>query len=245
MVSGLVVGCLGEAVIQALGLASLVTGVVLGGLYGLLFALWVARRAVSPGAGLLWGLGYAFLLWLAGPAGLFSLLGDSGEPPAMGMIDTARAHFPELVAYILCLGLPLGLALGTLGSLRSPPEQERFSLPRALVVGGVAGSVGGWVFGRWMAQIDFFPLIAGLVGSDSPTVGMTLHFAIAVFIGASFGMLFQRDVRGFGSSLGWGMGYGVLWWFWGRSRSCPSWGLVCPTGRTSGVTRCSARWWGT
>ncbi len=228
MVSGLVVGCLGGAVIQALGLASLVTGMVLGGLYGLLFALLVARRAVSTGAGLLWGLGYAFLLWLAGPAGLFPLLGDSGEAPAMGMIDTARAHFPELVAYILCLGLPLGLALGTLGSLRSPPEQERFSLPRALVVGGVAGIVGGWTFGRWMAQVDFFPLIAGLVGSDSPTVGMVLHFAIAVFIGASFGVLFQRDVRGFGSSLGWGMGYGVLWWFLGPLTLMPILGVSAP-----------------
>ncbi|MCA1675086.1 MAG: NAD(P)/FAD-dependent oxidoreductase, partial [Actinobacteria bacterium] len=49
---------------------------------------------------------------------------------------------------------------------------------------------------------DFFPLIASLVNSDSPTVGMMIHYAIAVFIGASFGALFQRDVRGFGSSLG-------------------------------------------
>ncbi len=170
---------------------------------------WSARRAVSPGAGLLWGLGYAFLLWLAGPAGLFPLLGGSGaasaEVSAMGMLDTARAHFPELIAYLLLFGLPLGLALGILGSLRPPPGQVRFSWSRALVVGGVAGIVGGWAFGRWMAQVDFFPLIAGLVNSDSPTVGMMLHYAIAVFIGASFGMLFQRDVRGFGSSLGWGM----------------------------------------
>ncbi len=146
----------------------------------------------------------------------------------MGMIVTARAHFPELVAYVLCLGLPLGLALGTLGSLRSPPEQERFSLPRALVVGGVAGIVGGWAFGRWMAQVDFFPLIAGLVGSDSPTVGMVIHFAIAVFIGASFGILFQRDVRGFGSSLGWGVGYGILLWFLGPLTLLPILGVSVP-----------------
>jgi uncharacterized membrane protein YagU involved in acid resistance len=219
LVSGLVVGCLGGAVIWALGLASLVTGMVLGGLYGLLFALLVARRAVSPGAGLLWGLGYALLLWLAGPTGLFPLLGDSGaasaEALAMGMLDTARAHFPELIAYLLCFGLPLGLALGILGSLRPPPAQEPFSLPRALLVGGAAGIVGGWAFGRWMAQVDFFPLIAGLVNSYSPTVGMMLHYAIAVFIGASFGVLFQRDVRGFGSCLGWGLAYGIFWWFLG------------------------------
>ncbi len=96
--SGLVVGCLGGAVIWALGLASLLTGVVLGGLYGLLFTLLVGRRAGSPGAGLLWGFGYAFLLWLAGPAGLFPLLGDSGaasaEVPAMGMLDTRPRPLP-------------------------------------------------------------------------------------------------------------------------------------------------------
>jgi uncharacterized membrane protein YagU involved in acid resistance len=209
----LLVGCVGGAVIWAIGLASLVGGVALGGLYGLIFALLVAQRAVSPGAGLLWGLGYALLLWLAGPAGLFPLLG--GGAPAMGMLGTARAHFPDLAAYLLFFGLPLGVTLGIFGSLRPPPGQARFSLPRALVVGGAAGVVGGWAFGKWMAQVDFFPLIAGLVGSSSVMVGMTLHFTIAVIIGASFGVLFQRDVRGFGSCLGWGLGYGIFWWFLG------------------------------
>ncbi len=28
--------------------------------------------------------------------------------PAMGMLDVARAHFPELNAYLLCYGAPLG-----------------------------------------------------------------------------------------------------------------------------------------
>jgi uncharacterized membrane protein YagU involved in acid resistance len=211
-IAGLLIGCLGGAVIWAIGLASSLTGVALGGLYGLLFALLVARRAIDPGAGLLWGLGYALLLWLAGPAGLFPLLEGAR---AIGMLDTARAHFPELVAYLLCFGLPLGVTLGIFGSLRPLPGQARFSLPRALVVGGAAGVVGGWAFGKWMAQVDFFPLIAGLVGSSSVMVGMTLHFTIAVIIGASFGVLFQRDVRGFGSCLGWGLAYGIFWWFLG------------------------------
>ena len=213
VIAGLLIGCLGGAVIWAIGLASLVGGVALGGLYGLIFALLAAPRTVSPGAGLLWGLGYALLLWLAGPAGLFPLL--DGGAPAMGMLGTARAHFPDLAAYLLCFGLPLGVTLGIFGSLRPPPGQARFSLPRALVVGGAAGVVGGWAFGKWMAQVDFFPLIAGLVGSSSVMVGMTLHFTIAVIIGASFGVLFQRDVRGFGSCLGWGLGYGIFWWFLG------------------------------
>ena len=34
-------------------------------------------------------------------------------------------------------------------------------------------------------------------------------------IGATFGLLFQRDVRGYGSCMGWGLGYTVFWWFAG------------------------------
>jgi uncharacterized membrane protein YagU involved in acid resistance len=74
-----------------------------------------------------------------------------------------------------------------------------------------------------MAQVDFFPLIAGLIKSDSPMVGVTLHFIFAVIIGATFGLLFQRDVRGYGSNMGWGVGYGILWWFLGPLTILPIW----------------------
>lgn len=216
-----VVGIIGGVVCMLLGLGTFVTGVILGGLYGLLFAWLGLYRAVSPGAGLLWGLAYAFLWWLVGPAGLFPFL--SGAMPEMGMLDAARGHFPELFAYLFCFGLPLGLVLGLWNSLRPQPGQPRFSWPRAMVVGGLAGMVGGWAFGKWMEQVNFFPLIAGLVNSDSTTVGITLHYVFAVIIGATFGLLFQRDVRGFGSSLGWGMAYGLLWWFLGPLTILPIW----------------------
>jgi uncharacterized membrane protein YagU involved in acid resistance len=184
----------------------------LGAAYGSVFALLAAAQASAPGGGLLWGLGYALLLWLALPAGLFPLL--EGEA-RMGMLDTARARFPELCTYLLCYGLPLGLTLGSVGALRPEPGRMRFNPPRALVVGGLAGIAGGWAFGRWMEQVDFFPLIAGILDSSSSGVGRTLHLLIAVVIGASFGVLFQRDVRGYGSSLGWGLAYGLFWWFLG------------------------------
>jgi uncharacterized membrane protein YagU involved in acid resistance len=217
----LIVGALGGALSMVLTHASCVTGVVLGGLYGLLFALLCAPRAVSAGGGLVWGLGYSFILWLALPAGVLPV--TMGGMPAMGMLDTARAHFHELVAYVLCFGVPLGVALGTLGGLQPQPGQARFSFPRAVVVGGLAGLLGGWAFGKWMAQVDFFPLIAGLINSDSPMVGVTLHFIFGVIIGATFGLLFQRDVRGYGSNMGWGVGYGILWWFLGPLTIMPIW----------------------
>jgi hypothetical protein len=216
-----IVGTAGSLVVNMVVPASLIINILLGAMYGLLFALLAAPRAISPGSGLLWGLGYAFILWLAIPAGIVPVL--MGGMPAMGMLDTARAQFPELVAYMLGFGTPLGLALGAWGGLQAYPGQPRFSLPRAMAVGGLAGMVGGWAFGKWMSQVNFFPLIAGLANSESMMVGMTLHFIFAVIIGASFGVLFQRDVRGYGSSMGWGAGYGLLWWFLGPLTILPIW----------------------
>jgi uncharacterized membrane protein YagU involved in acid resistance len=209
---GTVVGAAGGGVFHTLGYAPPVPGLLLGGPSGLLFALLAGRRASGPGAGLLWGLAFFLLLWLAGPVTLLPIVTHAAGFCSCG---TARAHFPELVAYLLCFGLPLGLALGLVGGRPPGAAPRPFSFARALVGGGAAGVVGGWAFGRWMAAVQFFPLIAGLAHSDSPDVGMALHFLIAVGIGASFGLLFQPDVRGPGSSMGWGLGYGIFWWLLG------------------------------
>jgi hypothetical protein len=245
-----IAGASGGAVAALAIQASIIISVLLGALYGLLFAFLAAPRAVTPGAGLLWGLGYVLILWLAIPAGIVPVF--MGRMPAMGMLDTARAHFPELIAYLLCYGTPLGLTLGTWGMRKkerergeageegtrrnliypslspSPPlplflPHSSFSWPRAIIVGGMAGIAGGWAFGKWMAQVNFYPLIAGLVHSDSMMVGVTLHFVFAVIIGASFGALFQRDVSGYGSCMGWGAGYGLFWWFLGPLTILPIW----------------------
>lgn len=217
---GVLVGALGGTLERALapGLSS--HGVLVSAAYGLIFALLFGPRAKSPGAGLIWGLGYAFLLWVAVPAGILPVA--MGAMPSMGMLSSARARFPELVAYLICFGMPLGVASGLLG-LRSGPVQPRYSVSRAIVLGGLAGIVGGWAFGKWMAQVNFFPLIAELVDSQSRHVGMTLHFIIAVIIGATFGLLFQRDVLGYGSCMGWGLGYGMFWWFLGPLTIMPLW----------------------
>src|SRR6266702_557649 len=72
-----------------------------------------------------------------------------------------------------------------------------------------------------MAKVDHFPLIAGLIHLSSRNAGVALHFVFAFIIGASFGLLFQRDIRGYGSSLGWGMAFGILWWFLGPMTILP------------------------
>ena len=77
------------------------------------------------------------------------------------------------------------------------------------------------IFGRWMSAGDFFPLLAGLGVIHSHEMTVALHFGIAILIGATFGVLFQRDVRGYGSSMGWGLGYGIFWWFFGPLTALP------------------------
>ena len=57
--------------LQSLALGTPIThGLAVGGAFGLVFGIFFARRATSAGAGLIWGLAAAFLMWLVFPAGL-------------------------------------------------------------------------------------------------------------------------------------------------------------------------------
>jgi len=212
-------GVIGGAACSAVVTVSLPASLMLGGIYGLVFAVLCHRRAVSPGAGLIWGLGFALLLWLVVPAGVVPAIAEGVS--AIGRVDSLRAQFSQLVAYVLLFGMPLGMVLGIWGSRQVRPTQSAFSFRRALVAGGLAGCFGGWVFGRWMDKVDLFPVLGGLVNSHTRASGLAVHSLVATVIGAGFGLLFQRDIRGYGSSLGWGMAYGILWWFLGPMTILP------------------------
>ena len=224
IVCALAVGAAGGALLSLVGLVTPLIGISLGCGYGLIFCLVAGRRANTPGAGLLWGLAFALLFWLLGPVAIGSSF-VSTLPGSTIMLDTVRARFPDLVGYLLFFGAPLGICLGTVN--RFPTLQrvraDKFDLSRAAVVGGLSGIVGGWAFGQWMAKVNHFPLIAGLIHLSSPNAGVALHFIFAFIIGASFGLFFQRDVRGYGSSLAWGLGYGIFWWFLGPMTLMPLW----------------------
>ncbi len=210
---GLAVG-LGGGVVQSLAVGTPVThGLAVGGLFGLVFAVLFARRANSAGAGLIWGLAAAFLMWLVFPAGLRPLFAAGFH--SMAALGDARDQFPLLVGYLVCLGMPVGLTLGILGGLHSGRADVRFHWGRAIVAGGLAGLLAGFIFDRWMSAGDYFPLLAGLSHLPSRAVSLGLQFGIAVLMGVIFGILFQRDVRGYGSCMGWGVGYAILWWFLG------------------------------
>jgi len=192
---------------------SLLSGGLLGAAFGLAFGLFFARRATSPGAGLIWGLGSSFLLWILTVGGFFHLA--SGAKHSAMMFQDAQGHFSELVAYVLCLGMPVGVGLGIRGGFRASSPDKRFAWGRAMVAGGFAGTLGGLIFGRWVSSGNYYPLLAGFGELSSRNMTISLHFALALLIGMTFGLLFQRDVRGYGSCMGWGLGFGIFWWFFG------------------------------
>ena len=103
-VIGAGVGIAGGLLAMTAEHASSLPGPVIGASFGALFGFVFASRSVNPGAGLIWGLGYSFLLRLLLPVGILPLF--FGQMVTGGMLPTARSHFPELIAYIDCFGLP-------------------------------------------------------------------------------------------------------------------------------------------
>ena len=216
---GLLVGMAGGAV-QSLALGTPLTHeLAVGAAFGLAFALLFDRRATSAGAGLIWGLAAAFLMWVVFPAGLGPLFSRGFH--SMGAVGDARDQFPLLVGYLVCLGMPVGLVLGIRNGMRATASVSQFNWTRAMVAGGLAGILGGTIFDRWMSAGEFFPLLSGLSANLSPGGILVLQFLIAVLMGVIFGVLFQRDVRGYGSCMGWGVGYAILWWFLGPMTLLP------------------------
>src|SRR5260370_40870581 len=102
--------------------------------FGLAFGLFFARRATSPGAGLIWGLGSSFLLWILTAGGLFQFVATTGRF-AMRFQD-AQGHFAELVAYVLSLGVPVGVGLGIRAGFRTATPGKRVAEGRSMVAAG-------------------------------------------------------------------------------------------------------------
>ena len=210
---GLSTGMLGGAIESKILSAPMSHGILLGGIFGLAFSLFFARRATTPGAGLIWGLGSALLLWFVMPDGIHVLLLRSASSTAM--LNDAQARFPQLVAYLVCLGMPVGVVLGIRGGLRPKEGEPQFRWGRAVAAGGLAGTIGGLAFSGWEYAGGYLPLLEGLPDFQSQTRAVIMHFLVALLIGSIFGILFQRDVRGYGSSMGWGLGFGIFLWFFG------------------------------
>ncbi|WP_248305665.1 hypothetical protein [Agromyces sp. H66] len=93
---------------------------------------------------------------------------------------------------------------------------------RRVAAGAIGGVAGGIVFGMLMAMMGTLPMIAGMVGSDSPFVGFAVHLMISIMIGLGLTVLFGNlllttYVRG----LLVGMAYGAIWWVLGPLVAMP------------------------
>src|ERR1700731_2368372 len=142
---GCVLGTSGGLLQSAVTHTSTLSGGLLGAIFGLVFGLFFAQRASSPGAGLIWGLASSFLLWVISAGRIFYFVSLNGHSAAM--LQQARAHFPELVGFLLCIGMPVGVGLGIRLALRAYGAYRKFSWARAIVAGGVSGTLGGLIFG--------------------------------------------------------------------------------------------------
>ena len=228
---GLCIGIAGGVLYSVVLAMSLMHGIVYGGLFGLTFGLFFSRRTTSPGAGFIWGVAAALLLWIVVPAGILPLLHARHWN---AMLSDARASFPELVAFLVCLGMPVGVTLGTWGVFHSRTRLPKFSWGRAIVAGGLAGMLAGFVFGQWVSPGNYFPLLAGYGELDSRIATVVLHFAVALLMGATFWCPLPE--RHPWLRLVDGMGFGlqhVLVVSWSSyalpCRGAPATGLVCRT----------------
>ena len=94
---------------------------------------------------------------------------------------------------------------------------------RVIIVGGVAGYIGGLVFGAWLGDVGSFPLFAALFRGNSTAMGRAIYSFGTFVLGATYGVLFGREIRGIGVSMAWGVAYGYLWWVLGELTIFPFW----------------------
>ena len=190
---------------------------VLASLFGLLFGLFFSKRATSRSRPHLES-------WFC----IFPV--DRGprrsRPFAFrcrhveSMFGDAQEHFPELVAYLVCLGMPVEF----FGVFPAPSAARRTS--RRLVGGEplllAASQVCSAERYSGAGCLREIFSVAWWIGSDS----FTRHDGRTAFRDCH---LDRRNVRaalsagcsGFGSSMGWGLGYGIFWWFFGPLTMLP------------------------
>lgn len=193
----------------------LIPHLIVSALLGSIFGLLLGRLVTTPGAGLMWGIVFGLLWWIVGPLTILPLMQDA---ETIWSITTARLAFPLFTGLAVSFGAMLGLlywlAFGLIfGPLSLSHVRELTRLfVGAVLGGGLAGLLGGLIYGLWMDRADFFPLVASMIGSESASVGYGIHLLVSSSIGVTYGVLFQREIRGLGSSIAWGVAYGFIWW---------------------------------
>ncbi|MDQ3250187.1 MAG: hypothetical protein M3Q45_13385 [Chloroflexota bacterium] len=201
-------------------------------LLGILFGAVIGGSVHSAGSGLVWGQATGLLWWLAGPLTLLPLLRSQA---VRWDADAVQMLLPQLLGLVAAYGALMGFSYAWFVDRlnRRLPSPAAGSVPataqratpvahpivsrrvRALIVGGVGGLLGSWVFVWGLVGADFYTVVAEIVRSDSLAVGRTLHYLIGAIIGCSFGLLFDHEDQHPGNGLLDGINYGLLWWMIG------------------------------
>jgi uncharacterized membrane protein YagU involved in acid resistance len=208
-------------------LAVVAVGVVTGALYGALVPYSTAPRSPRLGARLVQGITLGYLAWIVVALTIVPL--DEIDTLAW-TAALARERFDVFPGYLLFGVLLTFLFCMVAGGARflfsdELRQYDRLTAGpqrlRAVIRGAVAGIVGGLLFTTVMVQVGALGRVSRLVGAESPVVGFFVHMVVAVLVGVTYALLFRRhsfDVR---SGLGWGVAYGLLWWFLGALTLLP------------------------
>lgn len=184
-----------------------------------------AAQAAGPAA--TQGAAYGFLLWVLLP---LTVVPGLREGQLLWSADQVQGRFASLPAFVLLGTLTAGVytALARLMRLlfaatggQAEEEGVGARTIRAVGRGAMAGIVGGLLFTVIMVQIGYLGTVAKLVGSSLTGVGLVVHLAISVLIGASYGLLFHRQSHDLVSGVGWGVSYGFVWWVLGALTILP------------------------
>lgn len=189
---------------------------------GLGFGLLFHRDIRSSGAAIVWGMTYGISWWMLGPMTLRPLL--SGSLPDWSLA-AAQATFTPLISHMLygaLVGLFYAIATRLWNILfvdSDPLNRTRESggsrSLKGLLMGQAAGIVGGLLFTTVMVATNSLPRVASLVGGNTAVLGFLVHLTIAFLVGSTYGLFFYNTAYSYGSGLGWGLVYGLLWWLIG------------------------------
>ncbi len=194
-------------------------------LLGLTFGFFILPRLKTLGEAFLWGEAFGLFWWLFFHLTLFPII----KQELFWTLASLQSSFGFLTAYVLVFGALFGVLSFLISQfiIRLPPikispnpRQPRTQdvvppFVQALILGGLGGLLGGFVFLWGIKNADFLPLVASLVGSNLGVIGHLLHYAISTIIGISFSFLFYKHLHSVGASSILGLNYGIIWWFAG------------------------------
>jgi hypothetical protein len=144
-------------------------------------------------------------------------------------VDWSSSHasslFGSLIGHII-YGVIVGLLYAVVDRLwvkfftesdpiRRQPEGPGLRFIRLMQWGAVSGVAGGALYALVLIVTGSWKEIAAIAGGTSATLGFLIHLVISVLMGASYGLLFQREAPNLGSGIGWGLVYGLTGWFIG------------------------------